>query len=78
MFCQVLVKWGTLRGTAVIPKSTIPSEIKENLESVDVKLDQEDMEKIYGIKTRFRHIPHTWTYFPNQTDDEVWDAEYLG
>ena len=67
-----------LRGIPVIPKSTTPSRIIENFESVNVSLDDEDMKEINGIKTRFRHIPQHWACYPNQTMEELWDGEYLG
>jgi alcohol dehydrogenase (NADP+) len=50
---QVALAWGITCGHSVIPKSKTPSRIKQNLEG-DVKLDQEDMQKIAGIDKKLR------------------------
>ena len=43
---QIVLAWGIARGTAVIPKSVKPHRIKENFESIHVKLGEDDMEQI--------------------------------
>jgi alcohol dehydrogenase (NADP+) len=53
---QVLISWATHRPTAVIPKSTNPGRIKENLASANVKLDTEDMNSIANIKQHYRFV----------------------
>lgn len=53
---QVLIKWHLTRGTAVIPKSTNPERIKENLESANLELTEEDLSKISGLDRHFRYI----------------------
>lgn len=43
---QVLLRWGTQRGHAVIPKCSSLNRLIENLSSTDFNLDDEDMERI--------------------------------
>ena len=53
---QVLIKWAVERDTIVIPKSTNPGRIKENLESADVDLDSEDHSKIEELDIPYRYL----------------------
>jgi alcohol dehydrogenase (NADP+) len=53
---QVLIKWHLTRGNAVIPKSTNPKRIIENLKSADLDLDKEDLVKIEKIDRHFRYV----------------------
>ena len=53
---QVLINWAVERGTTVIPKSTNPGRIKENFESKDLNLDDEDMEQIKSLDIPFRYL----------------------
>lgn len=53
---QVLISWAVQRGTAVIPKSTNPGRIEQNLASAGVNLTEGDMEAIKHIGKDFRYI----------------------
>lgn len=53
---QVLIKWSVERGTAVIPKSTNPGRIKENLASEKLALTQEDHEALKTLDKHFRYV----------------------
>ena len=53
---QVLISWAVQRGTAVIPKSTNPGRIEQNLASAKVDLTEGDMEAIKQIGKDFRYI----------------------
>jgi alcohol dehydrogenase (NADP+) len=53
---QILIKWAVKRDTLVIPKSTNPGRIKENLESAEVELDGEDLEKISELNIPYRYL----------------------
>lgn len=53
---QVLIAFSIHRDIAIIPKSTNQGRIKENLSSVDVVLDPEDMERLLNIREEFRFI----------------------
>ena len=59
---QVLLSWAVARGTAVIPKSVNPKRIEQNLASVEVSLDDDDMQKIAELDQHSRYIDGaTWT-----------------
>jgi len=59
---QVLISWAVHRGTAVIPKSTNPGRIEQNLASADIQLTEGDMEAIKQIGQDFRYIDGSiWT-----------------
>jgi alcohol dehydrogenase (NADP+) len=50
----VLLAWGLSRGICLIPKSTTPSRIEENLTATEVTLDQIDIEKIQSLNLDYR------------------------
>jgi alcohol dehydrogenase (NADP+) len=50
----VLLAWGLSRGICVIPKSTTPSRIEENLTASDITLDQEDIKEIESLNLDYR------------------------
>jgi len=52
---QIVLSWGMERGTAVIPKSVNPQRLRENHESIFVKLDEEDMEQIGFLEGPYRY-----------------------
>ena len=54
---QVMLRWGLQHGRSVIPKSTKPSRIAENLDVFDIGLSAEDMEAIDGLDTGHRGGP---------------------
>lgn len=59
---QVLISWAIHRGTAVIPKSTTPAHIEDNLAAADVELTDEDMEAIGELDRGRRYLPgDLWT-----------------
>jgi diketogulonate reductase-like aldo/keto reductase len=51
---QIILRWGLQRQTIVIPKSTKPDRIKENIDIVGFSLTPEDMESIKKIDTNKR------------------------
>ena len=53
---QVLIKWHLVRGTAVIPKSTNPERILENLKSTGVNLNEGDLQNISELDRHFRYV----------------------
>lgn len=53
---QVLIKWAVERHTAVIPKSTNPGRIRENIESARIHLDEEDHAKIKSLEKPYRYL----------------------
>jgi diketogulonate reductase-like aldo/keto reductase len=52
---QIALKWNVDRGTMVIPKSTNPGRIKENISIFDFELDDEDRKKIKSINKEKRY-----------------------
>ncbi|KAJ3512849.1 hypothetical protein NLJ89_g3279 [Agrocybe chaxingu] len=56
---QVLLRWATQQGLAVIPKSTEVNRMVENLESVTFDLTEEDIKAITGLNKdiRFNNPP---------------------
>ncbi|HEX2474873.1 MAG TPA: aldo/keto reductase, partial [Lacipirellulaceae bacterium] len=46
---QVLLRWGVQRGTAVIPKTTRPERLRENLAIFDFELSDEEMKAITAL-----------------------------
>lgn len=50
---QVLLRWATQRGIAVIPKSNNPARAKENLDSI-FDLEKEDLEAISALNENRR------------------------
>lgn len=53
---QILIAWAVARDTAVIPKSTNPDRIRQNLESADLELSQEDLERIATLDRHYRYL----------------------
>jgi diketogulonate reductase-like aldo/keto reductase len=54
---QVMLCWGLQHGRAVIPKSTKPSRIAENIDVFDFELSAEEMAAIDGLDTGRRGGP---------------------
>ncbi|GFZ30264.1 glyoxal reductase [Clostridium zeae] len=56
---QVILRWHIQRGIIIIPKSSNPKRIKENIQLFDFELSIEEMEKISKLNTgkRYSHSP---------------------
>ena len=54
---QVMLGWGRQQGRSVIPKSTKPSRIEENIDVFDFELSPEEMAAIDGLDTGRRGGP---------------------
>jgi diketogulonate reductase-like aldo/keto reductase len=54
---QVMLRWGVQHGRSVIPKSTKPSRIAENIDVFDFDLSADEMTAIDGLDTRRRGGP---------------------
>jgi diketogulonate reductase-like aldo/keto reductase len=54
---QVMLRWGLQHGRSVIPKSTTPSRIAENIDVFDFELSAEEMTSIDGLDTGRRGGP---------------------
>jgi len=71
----VSLAWGIKRGTPVLPKAVSENHIKENLEALHVKLDEDDMKAIESIGIRHRYIKMTWMFKPEEVPEDLWDGE---
>ena len=54
---QVMLRWGLQQGRSVIPKSTKPSRIAENIDVFDFELSGDEMTAIDGLDTGRRGGP---------------------
>jgi alcohol dehydrogenase (NADP+) len=53
---QVLIAFHLYRHTAVIPKSTNPKRIKENLQSANLRLDDDDLQELKNLDKHYRYV----------------------
>lgn len=72
---QVLIKWSVLRGTAVIPKSVHESRIIENLKSLSVNLDEEDLKKIAALDAHFRYVTGEFFVTEGNAYENIYDEQ---
>lgn len=70
---QVLINWSVGRGTAVIPKSTNESRIKENLQSLEFTLDQTDLEAIGKLDEHFRYVSGKFFVTEGNSYENIFD-----
>ncbi len=54
---QVILRWNLQRGVAIIPGSSNPAHIKENISIFDFELSQEEMDRISSLD---KHEKHDW------------------
>ncbi|HZX56815.1 MAG TPA: aldo/keto reductase, partial [Ilumatobacteraceae bacterium] len=54
---QVMLRWGVQHGRSVIPKSTKPERIAENIDVFDFELDADEMTAIDRLDTGRRGGP---------------------
>ncbi len=59
---QVVIAWHLARGLVVLPKSVTPSRIEENLASLDVRLEEDDLTAIAALDRGFRTGPDPDTF----------------
>ncbi|XP_010683600.2 aldose reductase [Beta vulgaris subsp. vulgaris] len=77
---QILVKWALQRGTSVIPKSTNPDHLQENIHVFDWEIPEQDFEALCTIKNQRRELDGE-NLFVNKSDGpfksvaDVWDHE---
>ncbi len=72
---QVIINWNTLRGTAVIPKSTNEGRIIENLESTGVKLEEEDLKQIAELDEHFRYVTGEFFVTKGNSYSDIYDEK---
>ncbi len=57
---QVAIAWALARGTAVIPKSTNPDRIAQNLAATEIVLSANDVAKLEGLDRGERYVTGTF------------------
>ncbi|XP_046848372.1 aldo-keto reductase family 1 member B1-like [Xenia sp. Carnegie-2017] len=72
---QVLLAWGVLYGCPVLPKSVKEERIKQNLDTYNVKLEEEDMKALANIGKRFRYLKMESYYGAGGSAEQYWDGE---
>lgn len=53
---QIMIAWAMERGTAVIPKSVNPERQKQNFESTQIQLSQDDMSLMASADKGYRYV----------------------
>jgi len=74
---QVLLAWNMSREVAVIPKSTNKGRIEENFKSTEVKLDQDDLDKLNSLDEHYRFVDASNFDMDGNsyTQNSIWDEE---
>eukprot|EP01083_Nonionella_stella_P099655 280194_1 len=73
---QVIIRWHLQRGTVVIPKATEEWMIRENFETLNMKLGHEHMERINALDRHFRYARgENMRWRENQPWEEMFDYE---
>ncbi|GAA2069573.1 aldo/keto reductase [Microbacterium hatanonis] len=67
---QVMLRWHLQQGRSVIPKSTNPERIAQNIDVLDFELDATDLAAIDGLDRGVRGGPD-----PDAVDPSTWDVE---
>ena len=70
---QILIRWHLERGTAVIPKSTSKDHLLSNLQSKEIKLDEEDMKEITKLDRHFRYVTGEFFVTPGNPYSNIYD-----
>ncbi len=71
---QVLIAWALARGTAVIPKSTNPARIEENLRGASLRLGDADRAQLDALERGERYVTGTFWCPPGSpyTLESLW------
>ncbi|KAE9591957.1 hypothetical protein Lal_00038367 [Lupinus albus] len=77
---QVLVKWAMQRGTSVIPKSTNPNRIRENVSVFNWEIPEQDFKHLCNITDQRRVLDGEDLFVnkesgPFRSAAEIWDHE---
>jgi len=73
---QVLIRWAIERGTAVIPKSTTPSHIRDNIAATELSLTDADLDAIADLDRSRRYLQgDIWTMEGSpHSQESLWGA----
>lgn len=72
---QVLISWAMHRGTAVIPKSSNPERLQQNLAAIELELNERDMKELAGLDRNRRYVAGDFWQMPGgpYTLSSLWD-----
>ena len=59
----------------MIPKSTNPKRIADNIKSTEIKLDGDDMQRLRGVDKNYRLLKFGFFLKQGQKWQEAWDIE---
>lgn len=54
---QVVLAWGRQRGHVSLPKSSDPTRMRQNIESLKVQLTEEEIQEVNGLNKNRRTVP---------------------
>lgn len=70
---QVLIHFSVNRGTAVIPKSTNPGRIEENLAAAGINLDASDVQALQDLDRHYRYVTGKFYEVPEKGYPNTYD-----
>ncbi|NNK46917.1 MAG: aldo/keto reductase, partial [Altererythrobacter sp.] len=71
---QIVLRWGVQRGTAIIPKTSKPERMRENLNIMDFALREEEMKAISALNQNRRfNDPGTFAEAAFNTFHPIYD-----
>lgn len=70
---QVLISWHVHRGNTVIPKSTNPGRIEQNLQSIEVELTNDDLNTIKALDKHYRYVDGKFFEKPGNSYSNIYD-----
>lgn len=72
---QILINWHLERGNAVIPKSTNPKRIKENLQSAEIEMEEDDLRRIADLDRHYRYVTGEFFVTPGNPYEDIYDEK---
>ena len=72
---QILIAWALARGTSVIPKTVTPARLRENLESTEIVLGDDEMARLATLDRHRRYIAGDFWAKPggHYSVTDLWD-----
>ena len=71
---QVIIRWHIQKGFCVVPGSSNPKHIEENIEVFDFELTQEEMKKMASLNKEKRYFNMTYKQIKDWMERyELWD-----